>query len=192
MSGAPSIEITPAEFINTQIAKEQWGHYQKQAVPLEKKYMGMVNRQNDAAHYNQAAALAQGGVVEQYDPMLKRAAAQAMEQGVSPASGRALMGMADLRAQGAKAMGQAAAQSQTEQHNRYLGGLENILGIGRGQAGTAQAGMADAAQQSIDAAKSRFQTQWESDQALGSAIGTVGGAAARPFVNKSLKDAGAM
>lgn len=189
MSGSsPDIQPTAMEIANTQIALQQWQHYKNQAVPLENKYMGLVKRQNSPMQYGNAAGLAQGGVVEQYDPMLRKAAGEAFSNGVNPASGQFLAKAADMRAKGATAMGQAAAGAQQAQHDRYIGGLENILGIGRGQAGVAQAGLADAAQNQVEAAKARSQAQWDSDLQMGAAAGAAAGMAARPLVDKSVND----
>ena len=189
MSGdAPQIEPTAMETANVELALKQWEHYKRQAVPLEKRYMGMVRKMNSTGEYDRASGLAQAGVMEQYEPQIQKAKAAAVEAGLTPGSGAFLASMAGVRGKGAEALGQAGTGARIAQHDRYIAGLENILDIGRAQAATAQQGMMDAAQHQVDATKSRLQAQWESDQAMGQAVGAAAGMAARPLVDKSVYD----
>jgi hypothetical protein len=189
MSGGPGkIDVSPYELVNAQIANEQWNHYQNAIVPVENRYMKEVARMNTPGQFAKAADMAQSEVMRQYAPMLRDTSKNTLAAGAGPNSGRYLMQQAALRGAGAEAVGTAGFGAKQAQKDRYVSGLENILGMGNGQATMAQEGMADVAAQQVDRARQNAFAQWDAQNALGTAAGMAVGMGVRPWVDKAYTD----
>jgi hypothetical protein len=73
------------------------------------------------------------------------------------------------------ATSQATFNAQQGQQDRYRAGLESVVGIGNGQSALAQNGMANLAQQSVDAAQQQSAMDWGSRAQLVRTQGAIGG-----------------
>jgi hypothetical protein len=163
---------SPFEIALAEISSRKYDRYIKNNVPDEKKYMANVARMDTPGEYRKAAGLAVSSVRDQFDPMLRQQQRQSLAGGASPASGAYLMQQASLRGTGADAISQAGLGARMGQRERYLGNIQNIVGMGMNQSGQAQASMSGLAQTQAERAKANIQNKWENDAALAGAAGT--------------------
>ena len=173
--GDNEVEDTPEQKYLAKVAAEKWNFAQKELAPLEDKYMASVDQMDSESNMSyirgrtmQAQTQAQGEVQGQLDDGLGKA-------GVNPNSGRFQGDVSGLGLDLAESGGENLGRAQFEQDNQKVMGMQNVIAIGQGQSGRAQAGLSRLAQQSsydaIGDAKNAFSRRSANLQLVGNIAG---------------------
>lgn len=176
--GGNTIDESPHAVALAEIAQEKWDYYQNTFVPLENEFMTQVDSMDSDASYNKATGM---GMVEfdvQHEPQVQNKMEELRSSGVAPGSGRSIMAEADMRASGAGTQGIVGANAASAQKDKYIKGIENVIGIGEGQSTTAMQSMSDMVRMGTDRAKQDAFNEWNETSATRSAFGTGAGMAA--------------
>ncbi|MDP4546479.1 hypothetical protein [Marinobacter sp. MDS2] len=177
--GDNEVKDTPEQKYLAQVAAEKWNLAQDKLAPLENEYMATVDQMDSEQNMSyirgrtmQAQTQALGGAQDGYAKGMTQA-------GIDPSSGRFQGEMAGLAMDVADSGGETLGRAQFEQDNQKILGLQNIVAIGQGQSGQAQAGLSGLAQQSSANAISEATQNFNRRSANLQLIGSVAGAGAR-------------
>ncbi|BBL74186.1 hypothetical protein [Methylomagnum ishizawai] len=168
---------SPYQAAMADIAGDKLHLYGRDFKPLENQYIGRVEHMDSPSQIARAVGLAESGVVQALSPKVQAARRDMGVSGVGAGSGAAVMRSAALRSAGGDAVASAGVGAEMGQRTRYLAGLTNVVGLGNGQAGQADASMAALAGQEASRAQSRLEYDTANDLAVGQGVGTVGGLA---------------
>jgi hypothetical protein len=178
-SKEPSEKVHPEERELAAIAREQWDEYKTKYVPIENEWMERVEKLNDPLEHAQARGLAS----TEFNQANREALTDrqgAMGAGAGVRRGGDMLAMTG-RANNAGQISNRASLGVTD---RYVRGMENIVGIGQGQATEGLQGMSDLAEQAvqgrIDSSKNRF----EREQGKRNMVGALAGGASRYGLGK--------
>ena len=173
--GDNEVKDTPEQKYLAKVAAEKWNFAQKELAPLEDKYMASVDQMDSESNMSyirgrtmQAQTQAQGEVQGQLEDGLGKA-------GINPNSGRFQGDVSGLGLDLAESGGENLGRAQFEQDNQKVMGMQNVIAIGQGQSGRAQAGLSRLAQQSsydaIGDAKNAFSRRSANLQLVGNIAG---------------------
>lgn len=173
------IKDTPEQKYLAQVAAEKWNLAQEKLAPLEDKYMASVEQMDSEQNMSyirgrtmQAQTQALGDAQDGYAKGMAKA-------GIDPSSGRFQGEMTGLALDVADSGGETLGRAQFEQDNQKILGLQNVVAIGQGQSGRAQAGLSGLAQESASDAISEATQKFNRRSANLQLIGTVAGAGTR-------------
>lgn len=178
MGGGGSNEIpeTEAEKTQAEIAMSRWNDYQRMFKPYEDKFFSEVDRINSAEQLNRAESLAVTPIAAEFAKRGRQVRDANYKGGVNPNSGKAVSDIAGLASQQMKASVNAASQATSSQQDRYVSGLQNIVLMGQGQAGTAMQGMTDIAsmaqRNAANEAEKDFNRRQNVQQGAGALLGS--------------------
>lgn len=177
--GDNKIKDTPEQKYLAQVAAEKWNFAQEELAPLENEYMATVGRMDSEGNMSyirgrtmQAQTQAQTRAQADLDKGLGRA-------GINPSSGRWQGDQTGLALDVATAGGENLGRAQFEQDNQKILGLQNVVAIGQGQSGRAQAGLSRMAQESSADAINDAQQAFNRRSANLQLVGTIAGAGTR-------------
>ncbi len=170
-----SVKETMEEKAFAEVAAQRFNFYKENFQPLEEKYMSDVEALDTDAARDFATGTAGSATSTAFDGARKQTSDALVSHGINPASGKYQSKMSGL----ADAQGMASTENQTMASNsvddQYIGGLQNISAIGKGQATTAQAGLSDladgAANKATSDAYNAFNKKAGTLNAVGSAVG---------------------
>lgn len=173
--GDSKVKDTPEQRQLAQVAAEKWNYAQENLAPLENAYMESVGDMTIDANMSYIAGRTLQSQQQAVSEASQQAGMQLGQAGVDPSSGRAQAAMSGIALGGASAGGETLGRAQFEQENQQVQGLQNIVAIGQGQSGQAQAGLSSiAAQSAVDARQSaanRFNRRSANLQLLGQVAG---------------------
>jgi hypothetical protein len=170
---------SPFEKATADISESKLKVYMTDIRPVENQYMARVGEMNDPAQADLAAGMAESGVARKFDPVVRKEARDMALSGAAPNSGAFMARQTALRASGAEALSTAGIGARMGQKQRYMSGLQTIVGMGNNQASEAQATMADLAGQEAERASMDLRVRANDRAALGSAVGMAAGAGVR-------------
>lgn len=170
-----TIEDTPEQRHLAAVAAEKWNFAQQELAPLENQYMEHVAQMDSEANKSyirgrvtQAQSQAGGQAVQGLHQNLSAA-------GIDPSSGRYNAAMDGMGLELATEGGENLGRAQFEQDSQKIMGLQNIVQLGQGKSGRAQAGLSQIAQQSsqnaIRDATKAFNRRSSNLQLVGSVAG---------------------
>lgn len=175
---APSVKETKEEQAFADIAGKKWQYYQDNFKPLEQAYMDDVESLNTDEARDFASGVAGSSTAVAFDDAQKQAAKELTSGGINPSSGKyqtTMSGLSDYQ-------GASATENKTMAENtvddQYIGGLQNISAIGRGQSTTAQSGFGDLANSAASKATDDAVNSFNKRAGTINAIGSAGGLAA--------------
>lgn len=174
--GDNKIEETEMERAQAQVALQRWGDYQNIFKPFENKYMGEVDKMNSAAQMNMASDLAINPIAKAFADEGANIQRSMNANGVNPNSGKAIASKNLLGDAQATAEVNASSRTTSTQQDNYVGGLQNIVAMGQGQATSATSGMADVASRAQSYATDAARDSMQSDRNLQSGVGALVGA----------------
>jgi hypothetical protein len=187
--GGNTIDESPHAVALAEIAQEKWDYYQDTFVPLENEFMAQVDAMDSEANYDKAMGMGVSEFDIQYEPQIDNKMEELRSAGAAPGSGRAIMAEANMRSEGAGTQGMVGANAASAQKDKYIKGVENVVGIGEGQSTTAMQGMSDMVRMGTDRAKQDAFNEWNETSATRSAFGTGAGMAAGYAADKLDKKA---
>ena len=173
--GDNKVKDTPQQKYLAQVAAEKWNFAQQELAPLENEYMQYVEQMDSAENMSYI----RGRTFQAQNQAQSQAGQQAArglgQGGINPNSGRFQSEMYGIGQDVANAGGEQAGRAQFEQDSQKVRGLQNIVAIGQGQSGTAQAGLSSVAQASasdaINSAQNSFNRRAANLQLLGNLAG---------------------
>ena len=183
--GDNKIEETEYEKAQAQVALERWGDYQGIFKPYENKFMGEVDKLNSEANYQRAGELAMSPLAKSFADVGMQAQTQMNRQGVNPNSGKGISQRNELGTAQAGAEVDSISRANMSQQDNYVGGLQNIVAMGQGQAGQAMNGMSDLAQMGQRNAYDAAQTSQSNSNNIRAGVGAAVGAGTRYGLNQT-------
>lgn len=176
--GDNKVKDTPQQKYLAQVAAEKWNFAQRELAPLENEYMQHVEQMDSADNMSYI----RGRTFQAQNQAQSQAGQQAArglgQGGINPNSGRFQSEMHGIGQDVANAGGEQAGRAQFEQDSQKIRGLQNIVAIGQGQSGTAQAGLSSVAQASASDAISSAQNSFNRRAANLQLLGNLAGAGA--------------
>src|SRR5690606_9504721 len=131
----------PEQRYAAQVAAEKWNFAQSTLAPLENEYMARVEDMNAPGRMSYLRGVTNQSAQAQLSSGIQQVGEQLGLAGVDPSSGRWNGTMTDLGQGVALAGGETMGRAQFQQGAEQIRGLQNIVAIGAGQSGQAQAGL---------------------------------------------------
>lgn len=177
---APQQKETEQEKALAEVANEQWARYKEVGIPAREAFFKTVNDSGTEPANTFARGTAASATKAKYGGlnMVKPGAGAA-----SPANTSGGFTLAMARAKDTADNTQGASLSQEDMH---VGGLQDIVAMGRGQATQARAGLSDLAVQANQKATQDATNQFNNRAANMSAAGTLVGAGAQAYLGGGL------
>jgi hypothetical protein len=169
------IEETEQQKALAEVSMKEWQNYLDKYRPFENAYMDDVERMNTTQQYNQVAGLSAVPVESEFSNAVAETSSAMTRGGINPNSGmfKSQMGKLDRAKSSVKA--DSMSQAQLGQQNRYVGGINNIVRMGQGQATEAIQGFGDMAsmsgQKAYNDARNAMQNRNDNAQIGGQVIG---------------------
>lgn len=182
--GDSKVKDTPEQRQLAQVAAEKWNYAQENLAPLENAYMESVGDMTSDANMSYIAGRTLQSQQQAVSGASEQAGMQLSQAGVDPSSGRSQSVMSGIALDGASAGGETLGRAQFEQENQQIQGLQNIVAIGQGESGQAQAGLSGIAEQSAQDAQQTAATQFNRRSANLQLLGQVAGAGTASYMNQ--------
>ena len=179
-----AVKDTPEQRHAAKVAAEKWNFAQGALAPLENEYMARVEDMDSSGRKSYVRGAASQASQAQLSNGMADIGMQLGQGGINPNSGRWSGTMADygqgVAMSGGETMGRAQFQNASEQ----VRGLQNIVAIGSGQEGQAQAGLGQIAAQSAADARGDAVNSYNRRSANLQLLGSVAGAGANFAMGK--------
>ena len=185
--GSSEIKETSAEKAAAGVAKEQWDLYKNELSQYEDIFMDKVDDLNNESEYSKVASDTNLGYQQAFTEARGNTANSLASAGVDPTSGKYQAAMDDITTRQATGQIDTTNRAQTDQANKYIAGLQDVVSIGQGQKAEALQGLgsqANAAQRQAFTDASNAQA---SAGAIGNAVGTGIGLAGSYYMNNQKK-----
>ncbi|MNZ74013.1 hypothetical protein SAMN05216201_109101 [Pseudomonas linyingensis] len=173
-----TVKDTPEQRYAAQVAAEKWNFAQSTLAPLENEYMARVEDMDSEGRKSYVRGVASQASQAQLGNGLAEVGSQLGQGGINPNSGRWNGTQADYAEGVAQAGGETMGRAQFQNASEQVRGLQNIVAIGSGQEGRAQAGLGQIAAQSASDARGDATNSFNRRSANLQLLGAVGGAAA--------------
>lgn len=172
-----TIEDTPEQRYAAKVAAEKWNFAQEKLAPLENEYMARVGELDSAGRMSYLRGVTSQSSQAQLSQGLQGVSTQLNEAGINPNSGRYSGTLTDLTQESALQGGETMGRAQFQQASEKIKGMQNIVAIGSGQSGQAQAGLSDIASQSAADARQESSNSFNRRSANLQLLGGIAGAA---------------
>ncbi|MGE6778251.1 hypothetical protein ACQKFL_11490 [Vreelandella titanicae] len=182
--GSSKVKDTPEQRQLAQVAAEKWNYAQERLAPLENAYMESVGDMTSDANMSYIAGRTLQSQQQAVSDASQQAGMQLGQAGIDPSSGRFQTAMSDIALGGASAGGETLGRAQFEQENQQIQGLQNIVAIGQGESGQAQAGLSGVAAQSAQDARQTAANRFNRKSANLQLLGQVAGAGTASYMNQ--------
>ncbi|SDI27746.1 hypothetical protein SAMN04487867_10455 [Vreelandella titanicae] len=182
--GDNKVKDTPEQRQLAQVAAEKWNYAQERLAPLENAYMESVGDMTSDANMSYIAGRTLQSQQQAVSDASEQAGMQLGQAGIDPSSGRFQTAMSDIALGGASAGGETLGRAQFEQENQQIQGLQNIVAIGQGESGQAQAGLSGVAAQSAQDARQTAANRFNRKSANLQLLGQVAGAGTASYMNQ--------
>lgn len=181
---APSVKETKEEQAFADIAGKKWQYYQDNFKPLEQAYMDDVEALNTDGARDFASGVAGSSTAVAFDNARKESADGLASAGINPSSGKFQSTMSKLSDYQGASSSENMAMAENSIDDQYVGGLQNVSAIGRGQSTTAQAGLGDLARSAANKAEGDAASSFNKTASTANAVGTAAGLAAYQWGKK--------
>lgn len=179
-----TVKDTPEQRFAAKVAAEKWNYAQSTLAPLENEYMARVEDMDSEGRKSYVRGVASQASQAQLGNGLAEVGMQLGQGGINPNSGRWNGTMTDYAEGNAQAGGETMGRAQFQNASEQVRGLQNIVAIGSGQEGQAQAGLGQIAAQSAVDARADATNSFNRRSANLQLLGTVAGAATSYGMNK--------
>ena len=173
--GSTTIKDTASQKALSSIAAQRFNLYQQYYVPLENEFMSSVNSMMDKSSFENVEGFISSLQQPEFQNARRQMETQAFSQGIDPTSGQYQAAAQQATQAQARGMGLGAAEGLSGQVDRYYQGMQNIVAMGQGQAGSAISGLADvgalAQQRGIAEAKQSFLKGQAGQAIIGQGLG---------------------
>ncbi len=174
--GSTEIKDTPAQKKLASIAAQRFNLYQQYYVPLENQFIGEVKALTQQGKFDSVESVVTASLNPEFQNARNMVSNRLMQQNVDPTSGRYVATMEDLSQRQARGTGLATASAGSQQIDRYYQGMQNIVAMGQGVAGTGISGLGDIATMSGEIGRAQARAGLDQymagQEAVGTAVGT--------------------
>lgn len=181
--GSSEIEETSAEKAAAGVAKEQWDLYKNELSQYEDQFMEKVDDLNSEQNYDNLAGDTNLAYQQAFTQARSNTADSLASAGVDPTSGKYKATMDDLTEQQIGKQIDTTNRVQTDQANKYVAGLQDVVSMGVGQKAEALSGYDSIATNAQKQAISDASTAQSNASATAGAVGTVAGAGLAAYFN---------
>ena len=182
--GSDEIKETEAEKAAAGVAKEQWDLYKNELSKYEDIFMEKVDDLNNESEYGNVASDANLAYSSSFTKARGNTATGLAASGVDPTSGKYKSAMDGLTEDQAVAQIDTTNKAQTDQANKYVAGLSDVVSIGAGQKAEALSGYNSIANNSLSKAVTDAQTAQADSAATSGAVGTAAGMGLGYYMNQ--------
>ena len=182
--GGNSVEETGAEKAAAGVAKEQWDLYKNELSQYEDIFMDKVDDLNNEGEYGNVASDANLAYSSSFTKARGNTATWLAASGVDPTSGKYKSAMDGLTEDQAVAQIDTTNKAQTDQANKYVAGLSDVVSIGAGQKAEALSGYNSIANNSLSKAVNDAQMAQADSAATSGAVGTAAGMGLGYYMNQ--------
>ena len=173
--GSTTIKDTKSQKALASIAAQRFNLYQQYYVPLENQYMSDVFSMASPSAFKGVEGYVTAIQQPEFQAARKNMQQQAFAVGADPTSGQYQARASQMQQAQAQGMGRGTAEALSGQVDRYYQGMQNIVAMGQGQAGTAMAGLGDVASLGLQRSKAIAQQNMSGYQSSLGAIGAGAG-----------------
>lgn len=174
--GSTEIKDTPAQKKLASIAAQRFNLYQQYYVPLENQFIGEVKALTQQGKFDSVESVVTASLNPEFQNARNMVSNRLMQQNVDPTSGRYTAAMEDLSQRQARGTGLATASAGSQQIDRYYQGMQNIVAMGQGVAGTGISGLGDIAAMSGEIGRAQARAGLDrfmaGQEVAGTAVGT--------------------
>ncbi|WP_421174096.1 hypothetical protein [Aeromonas enteropelogenes] len=174
--GSEDIPETEAQKALAEVAQQQWDLYQNELKPYEDLFMQKVENLNSDKAYEDLAGTAALGTAQSFGLARESMADSMAAGGIDPTSGKYQSAMNNLETEQALSQTDTTNRAQSNQQDKYVAGLQDVVAMGQGQKGDALSGYDGLASSSLQKSASDAQSAWEKHQSIAGGLGAVGGA----------------
>lgn len=182
--GSDEIKETEAEKAAAGVAKEQWDLYKNELSKYEDIFMEKVDDLNNESEYGNVASDANLAYSSSFTKARGNTATGLAASGVDPTSGKYKSAMDGLTEDQAVAQIDTTNKAQTDQANKYVAGLSDVVSIGAGQKAEALSGYNSIANNSLSEAITDAQMAQANSAATAGLAGAVAGGGARYYLEQ--------
>lgn len=169
--GGNQIPETPLQKAQAQVASQQWQDYQKRWLPVQQFFIQRTES-NLPAKRAYLEGVGNTDVRGQFENAREGLNAALSQRGALPGSNASVFGNEKLASSKGQALGLNRTNVDDAVTRQYLGGLQDIVQMGRGQQATSDAALSDIAGMSGRSAAAQAQAAEQEAAGLGEAIGT--------------------
>ena len=181
--GSSEVKETSAEKAAAAVASEQWDLYKNELSQYEDQFMDKVDDLNSEQKYNDLAGDTNLAYQQAFTQARSNTADSLASAGVDPTSGKYKAPMDDLTEQQIGKQIDTTNRVQTDQANKYVAGLQDVVSMGAGQKAEALSGYSSIATNAQKQAISDASTAQSNASATAGAVGAVGGAGLSYYMN---------
>lgn len=185
--GGNQIKETPLQKTQAAVASEQWKDYEKRWLPVQQFFI----RRTEGSEPSTKGLLegrANADIQGRYGNAETGLNASLGARGAVAGSGKSIFGNARLAGDKASSLGSTLNNVDDAVTRHYLGGLQDIVQLGRGQRATSDSALSDIAglsgQQAAAQAQIAEQDAAGLGEAIGTGVGTAGGYGLSALLNR--------
>ncbi len=143
--GSANIQETKSSKKLASIAAQRFNLYQKYHVPMENQFISEVQAMNTQASFDTVEGVVAASMKPQFQQMYNQVKQNLAQQNVDPSSGKYEAITSQVAQAEARGVGTGTASGLGGQVDRYYQGMQNVVALGQGQAGTSISGLGDIA-----------------------------------------------
>ncbi len=155
--GDTDIPETEEQKVSAEIALDRYNYYERTFVPMENDYIKDVQSRNDESEHVRLAGDVSTEFKSNFDNTAQANHKALSAEGIDPSSGMAQSVHQKTATDQAVVGSDATNRAQVELQDSYVGGLQNVVAMGEGQATEAQQGLQDIANTSAQVAADKAQ-----------------------------------
>ena len=182
--GSNEIEETSAQQAAADVATQQWDLYNNNLKQYEDQFMDKVDDANSDKAYSDLAGDTNLAYAKNFSKAATGTADSLASAGVDPTSGKYQSTMSSLRDAQAAGVMDTTNKVQTDQSNKYVAGLKDVVSIGQGQKAEALQGYSGLADSSAQAAANDAYLAQQSSAGTANAVGTAAGMGLSYYMDK--------
>lgn len=171
-STTPGVAESPLQKAQADVASKQWQDYSKRWVPVQ-SYFSNRTQSNLAGKKQLAEAGVNTDLQQQYGKAGSQLNAALASRGVGAGSSKDIFANAGLSLDQAAAAGSGKSSADAAVTRQYESGLQDIVGMGRGQKASSDQALSTLADLSGKQAESSAQIAEQNAAGLGQAAGTL-------------------
>lgn len=174
--GSGEVKETSAQKALADVASSTWDLYYNDLRQYEDHFIDNVDQMNSDEEYDKIAGTAALGSQVAFGEARAGLSDALAAGGVDPTSGKYQEAMKELETEQAMSQTDTTNRAQSNQQDRYVAGLQDVMAIGQGQKAEALSGYSGLASASLNKATSDAQASLNNKQATMGLVGAVGGA----------------
>lgn len=183
-SGSNEIKETSAQQAAADVATQQWGIWNSGLKKYEDQFIEKVDAANSDKAYSDLAGDTNLAYAKNFSKAATGTADSLASAGVDPTSGKYQSTMGSLRDAQSSGVMDTTNKVQTDQSNKYVAGLKDVVSVGQGQKAEAMQGYSGLASTSANKAASDAYLAQQKSSGIANTVGTAAGMGLSYYMNK--------